>query len=222
MKIRLTNAWDVIPTEAIRIQKKLQAKVCLENKFSRIRLVAGCDIAIDAEKKLGYGGVIVYSYPDFNEIERKGTVADLRFPYIPGLLSFREAPVLLSAMSLLETEPDLFIFDGHGIAHPRGLGIASHMGLILNKPTLGCAKSLLCGTYNEPKAMMGSISPLEYKGSLVGNVLRTRNKVSPVFVSAGHKIDLPTATKILFESCDGYRIPKPTREADRFVGQLKP
>ena len=222
MIIPSLHPWDVPPREAVRIQRDLKNKLILKRKAGLVRLVAGCDIALDPVSNTGFGGVIVYSYPDLAEVERKSAFLTLRFPYIPGLLAFREGPVLLEVIASLENAPDVFIFDGQGIAHPRGLGIASHLGLFLDRPTIGCAKSRLYGTYEEPAWPKGSFSPLlDAQGKPCGAVLRTRDHVKPVFVSPGHRMDLKSAVEITLACVDGLRIPKPTREADHFVESLK-
>lgn len=150
MKIRAIHPWNVSPDEAIALQKQLRQNLDLTSSFSSPRLIAGCDMALDPERNEGYAGVLVYEWPELRLIEQQSAILPLGFPYIPGLLSFREIPVLTAAIEKLEHEPDLFIFDGQGIAHPRGMGIASHMGLILEKPSIGCAKSRLYGEYKEP------------------------------------------------------------------------
>jgi deoxyribonuclease V len=171
--------------------------------------------------------VIVFSLPDLEELEAVHAEEVLRYPYIPGLLSFRECPVLISAFEKLSAAPDVAMFDGQGIAHPRGLGLASHMGLLLGIPTIGCAKSRLVGHHREPGVVPGSFAPLRYKGdfmgreSIVGVVLRTRKGVRPVYVSPGHMVDLRSAIGIAMMCVDGRRIPRPTREADRRLKHLK-
>lgn len=215
------HPWNVSPAEARRIQTDLRKRVVLQNDFSHIDVIAGADLSIDKASNEGFAGVIVYTFPDLNEVERHHAHCKLSFPYIPGLLAFREAPVLLEAFAKVEREPDVIIFDGQGIAHPRGLGIATHMGLVLDKPTIGCAKSRLTGSFEEPGPEVGDYSPLMFGEKTIGAVLRTRQNVKPIFVSQGHKIDLETCIKILLQCSDGYRIPKPTREADHFVGQIK-
>jgi len=208
--------------QAIEIQNKLRKQVRLKNSFKRLRSIAGCDLAFTKDGKKAIGGVIVYSWPNLKEIERQFYIGKVTFPYIPGLLAFREAPILLKTIEKLKTEPDLFIFDGQGIAHPRKMGIATHMGLLLDKPTIGCAKSRLVGKYQEPGKKRGSISPLlTNDGRRIGNVVRTRDHVRPIFVSPGHKIDFQTAIRIMMDCADGFRIPKPTREADHWVAQVK-
>jgi len=208
--------------QAIEIQNRLRKQVRLKNSFKKIRFIAGCDLAFTKDGKKAIGGVIVYSWPDLNEIERQFYIGKVVFPYIPGLLSFREAPVLMNTIAKLKVKPDLFIFDGQGIAHPRRVGLATHMGLLLNKPTIGCAKSRLIGKYREPGKKRGSISPLfSNEGMKIGNVVRTRDHVRPIFVSPGHRIDFQTAIRIIMDCVDGFRIPKPTREADHWVAQVK-
>lgn len=194
----------------------------LKNRFEPVRFVAGCDMALDPVRNEGYAGVLVYSWPDLRLVEKQSAVLPLTFPYVPGLLSFREIPVLTAAIEKLKQEPDLFFFDGQGIAHPRGMGIASHMGLLLEKPTIGCAKSLLYGNYKEPGLKKGDTSPLYSKsGVVIGSVLRTKPACKPMFISPGHRIDLKTSLDLVMRCLDGYRLPKATREADKFVGALR-
>ncbi len=216
-----SHLWNLSPTEAIELQKKLAAQIVIEDQFSPIQKIAGADLALNLDKNEGIAGVILYEYPSLKEIERVYATAPLEMPYIPGLLSFREGPVLLKAFKKLKNSPDLILFDGQGIAHPRGLGIASHIGLILDIPSIGCAKSVLCGHYQEPEIQRGSCSPLIYKGKEIGAALRTKEKVKPMFISPGHRISLKTSLRIVLECNSGYRLPKPTREADRYVANLK-
>src|SRR5262249_3199279 len=151
-------------------------------------------------------------------IEAQYAVRETRFPYVPGLLSFREAPALIDAFARVQNQPDVVLFDGQGIAHPRGLGIASHLGLFLEVPTVGCAKSLLYGHYQDPGPKAGALSPLKSRtGDVVGQVVRTKDKVKPLFISAGHRIDLGSAVRVALEMCRGYRLPEPTRLAHQYV-----
>ena len=217
----MRHSWTLTPAEAIKLQKKLADQLILKDDFREIRQIAGADLALSSSKEEGVAGVIVYEYPSLQEIERVYAIGPLSFPYIPGLLSFREGPILLKAFEKLENKPDLILFDGQGIAHPRGLGIASHLGLILDIPSIGCAKSILCGRVEEPGPNRGDYSPLTFRGKIVGVALRTKEKVKPMFISPGHRISLKTSIKIVLECGSGYRLPKPTREADRYVGELK-
>ncbi len=221
VKIYHRHRWNVSYRQAIRIQDRLRKKVQLHSRLNKLNYIAGCDLAFSKDGKNAIAGVIIYRWPDLFEVERAVVKTRSIFPYIPGLLAFREAPTLVKVIKKLKTIPDLYIFDGQGIAHPRGMGIATHMGLLLNKPTIGCAKSRLCGTYREPAKRAGSYQPLIYKGKKIGLVLRTRTGVRPVFVSPGHKIQLKSAVQIILHCIDGYRIPKPTREADHLVESVK-
>jgi deoxyribonuclease V len=221
MKPRLRARWNLSPRQAARLQERLRERVVLKDKFESVRLVAGADLAFDPETDQAVAGVIVYRFPQMEEVERRSAWRKLRFPYVPGLLSFREGPALLAAFARLRTEPDLILIDGHGRAHPRFFGIACHMGVLLDKPTIGCAKSLLVGTHVEPGAKAGSSSPLVYHGDRVGVVLRTRDGVKPIYVTTGHRVSLDTAVQLVRQCLDGYRIPKPTRQADHYVRDLR-
>lgn len=217
----MNGKWNVTAQEAKAIQNDLAVQVIRHNSFGEIKTIAGADVAFNPETNTGYAGIIVYQYPNLQEMERTSATLPIKFPYIPGLLAFREGPVLLKAFAQLKTKPDLVMFDGQGIAHPRRLGIASHMGLWLNLPTIGVAKKVLIGKHQEPELTIGSQTPLVDKSETIGMCLRSRAKVKPIFVSIGHKIDLPTAVKFALQCLDGTRIPKPTREADHWVAQTK-
>lgn len=205
----------------MRLQERLRERVVLEDRFRRIRYVAGADIAFDPETNLAFAGVVVYRFPELEEVERRMARRKLQFPYVPGLLSFRESPILIAAFARLKTEPDLLLIDGHGLAHPRLFGLACHIGVLFDKPAIGCAKSLLVGEAGHPGVKAGSGAPLDFRGQQVGVVLRTRDGVRPIFVTQGHRVSLPTAVKLVRQCLDGYRIPKPTREADRYVRDLR-
>jgi deoxyribonuclease V len=221
MKPRVKPRWNLTPRQAIREQERLRGRVVLDDDFGTIRRVAGADLAFDPETGAAFAGVIVYRFPEMEEVERQSARRRLRFPYVPGLLSFREGPVLLAALARLRTEPDLILIDGHGRAHPRLFGIASHIGVLLDKPTIGCAKSLLVGEHDEPGLKSGATAPLWLKGERVGEVLRTRDRVKPIYVTTGHRVTLDSAVQFVKLCCDGFRIPKPTREADHYVRQLR-
>jgi deoxyribonuclease V len=221
MKPQVRTRWDLTPRQAMRLQERLRGRVVLEDRFGGIRFVAGADLAFDPVTNLAFAGVIVYRFPELEEVERRMASRKLRFPYVPGLLSFRESPVLLAAFARLRTEPDLLLVDGHGRAHPRLFGIACHIGLLLDKPTIGCAKSLLVGEFDEPAARAGATAPLILNGERVGMVLRTRENVKPIFVTQGHRVSLPSAVHLVRQCLDGFRIPKPTRQADHYVRELR-
>jgi deoxyribonuclease V len=221
MKPKFATRWDLSPREAMRLQERLRARVILDDQFKKIRTVAGADLAFDPATDTAFAGVIVYHFPELEEVERRYARRKLRFPYVPGLLSFRESPVLLAGFAKLRTEPDLILIDGHGLAHPRLFGIACHIGVLFDKPTIGCGKSLLVGEYKEPAAREGSSSPLIYRNLRAGTVLRTRSEVKPIFVTQGHRVSLDTAVRMVRACTDGFRIPKPTREADHYVRDLR-
>jgi deoxyribonuclease V len=221
MKTKLPTDWNLTPKEAIRVQQTLREQVNREDAFGPIHYVAGADLAFDLETNLAFAGVIVYQFPQLQEVERRTARRTLRFPYVPGLLSFREGPALLAAFEKLQIEPDVILIDGHGIAHPRRFGIACHLGLLLDKPAIGCAKSILVGDAGEPAARAGSTAPLVHQGERVGTVLRTRDRVKPIYVTIGHRVSLESAVQIVTQCVDGYRIPKPTREADHLVGACR-
>jgi deoxyribonuclease V len=193
----------------------------MDDRLPDVRRVAGADVAFDLKRSLAVAGIVLFSYPDLQEIERASAVVPLAFPYVPGLLSFREIPALLQAFSALRQEADLVFCDAQGYAHPRRFGMASHLGVLLDCPAVGCAKSRLLGTHRVPARPAGSWAPLRDSGEIIGAVLRTRDATNPLFISAGHRISLASSIDWVLRVCDGCRIPKPTREADHFVGQLK-
>lgn len=218
MEIIERHGWQVATARAREIQLELVAQVSRVDEVNSPRLIAGVDMSVNKETGMGTGAVIVLSYPGL-EIVATSVVRDrLAFPYVPGLLSFREAPLLLAACAGLAVMPDLILVDGQGIAHPRRLGLASHLGLFLDTPTIGCAKSRLCGCHEAPGAKPGSYAELTDGGEVIGAVLRTRAGVKPVYVSIGHKVDLPAARYWVLRCCRGYRLPEPTRLAHLAAG----
>ena len=221
MEPRLETRWDLTPREAMRLQESLRARVELQDRFGEIRYVAGADMAFDPATEVAFAGVIVYRFPCLEEVERRMARRKLRFPYVPGLLSFRECPILLAAFARLETEPDLILVDGHGRAHPRRFGIACHIGILFDKPTIGCAKSRLVGEHQEPGERAGATAPLMLEGERLGVVVRTRDGVRPIYVTTGHRVSLDSAVGLVKQCLDGFRIPKPTREADHYVRDLR-
>lgn len=221
MKLALPPRWNLTPREAVRLQEDLRGRVLLHDAFGPIRYIAGADVAFVLRTNVAFAGVIVYRFPELIEVERRMARGRLTFPYVPGLLSFREGPVLVRALTKLRTEPDLILIDGHGRAHPRLFGIASHIGVLFDKPTIGCAKSLLVGEHKMPGSSRGSATPLVFRGEVVGRVLRTRDGVKPIYVTTGHRVTTGTAVRLVQQCLDGFRIPKPTREADHYVRQLR-
>ena len=193
----------------------------LDVPLEKLELIAGADISYDKSTNKLYAGVLIFTYPQLELVECSQAIADATYPYIPGMLTFREGPALLEAFAKLKSEPDLLIFDGQGIAHPRGMGLAAHMGIALDKPSIGCAKTRLVGEYAEPDQAAGSFSPLMYNGQTVGVVLRTRKQVMPVFISCGHRMNLKQAIDIILACCRGYRLPEPTRQAHLYVNEVR-
>jgi deoxyribonuclease V len=221
MMIHPLHRWDLSQTEAVALQRELAGRVDVRTPLTRWDLVAGADVSYNRFSSAFYAGVVVLRAPDWTVVERQGAMRESPFIYIPGLLSFREAPALLEAFARVKSEPDVVMFDGQGIAHQRRLGIAAHMGLWLDRPSVGCAKSRLCGHYEEPGPEAGSVAPLRDRGDVIGEVVRTKDRVQPVFVSPGHKIDLPSSVRVVLNSCKGYRLPEPTRQAHLYVNELR-
>lgn len=223
MKALRLHRWNVTPKQAVQIQLRLRDRIEHVDRLgvSAIRRVAGADIALDLIRKVAIAGVIVYQFPEMQEIERVWARRELRFPYVPGLLSFREIPTLLAAFAKVRATPDLIFVDGHGLAHPRRMGIASHLGLVLDCPTVGCAKSILVGEHKELADKVGATADLIHKGEVIGKAMRTKNGAQPAYISIGHRVSLETAVRLALAASDGFRVPKPTREADRYVAKLK-
>ena len=223
MKYLKLHPWNVNYKEAVEIQKRLKKQIILKNSFKNLngKLIAGADVSYDKEIDRFYAGVAVFELQTMQKIEEVTASGKVSFPYIPGLLSFRESPILLRAFSKVKKTPDFIILDAQGIAHPRGIGLASHIGLLLNKPSIGCAKTRLIGEYNNVGKEAGYYSQLTIKGKAVGVVLRTRKNVKPVFVSPGHKIDLATSIDLVLKSCRGYKLPEPTRQAHNLVNKAR-
>ncbi len=211
MEYRDLHSWDVTPEEARQLQNRLRTQVISTDWFGTINTVAGVDIGL--KKDTAIASVVVLSFPELQVVDSVVTASPVRFPYIPGLLSFREIPPLLTTFDQLQTIPDLIIVDGQGIAHPRRFGLASHLGLILDKPTIGCAKSRLWGRYTEPDAEQGAYTYLTDKGEVIGAAVRTRTNVRVVYVSIGHRISLDSARIWTLACCRGYRLPETTRYA---------
>ncbi len=207
--------------EAIAIQERLRPLIRIAGGPGRVRLVAGADVAYDPGAGRLFAAVLVHSFPDMALLESRCVSEPVRFPYVPGLLSFREAPAVMRAFRRLRRIPDLLICDGQGIAHPRGIGLASHLGLLLGVPTIGCAKSRLVGKHDEVGPRRGDRVPLRLEGRVVGAVVRSRNGVRPLFVSPGHGIGLDPSVRWVLACCRGFRLPEPVRQADILVERLK-
>jgi deoxyribonuclease V len=215
------HRWDVSPAEAVEIQQRLRAQLNLQSEPEQIETVAGIDVSYDKGSDVLFAAIVVIRVADLRVLDTAGTTAVVPFPYIPGLLSFRECPAILQAWEKLRVKPDCLMCDGQGIAHPRRFGIASHLGVWLDLPSIGCAKSLLVGEYKEPGAKRGSAAPLVHRKEQVGVILRTKDNTGPVFVSQGHKISLKRAAEIVLACCTKYRIPEPTRQAHLRVNEIR-
>lgn len=218
MKLEILHSWQVTTAQALDIQHRLAPKVSRNNEVASPRFIAGVDISVNRVQGKATGAAVVLNYPELGLVEIKIVDGKLDFPYVPGLLSFREAPLALAACQSLTLTPDLILVDGQGIAHPRRIGLASHLGLFLDTPTIGCAKSLLCGSHEEPGEKPGSYAEIVDRGETIGVALRTRLGIKPVYISIGHKVDLRTAIYWALECCRGYRLPEPVRLAHLAAG----
>jgi deoxyribonuclease V len=217
MKIGLLHRWPTTPRAAIALQKQLAPRVCLRPAPRNVRLFAGTDVAFSPDGTQVVAGVVVWDAEADAVVEQRVARVACRLPYIPGLLSFRELPGVLAAFRRLQAEPQVVLCDAQGLAHPRRLGLASHLGLWLERPTVGCAKSRLCGDYREPGARKGNQAELWHSGERVGTVLRTRDNVKPLFVSPGHLCDHESAVHLALAAAKRYRLPEPTRLAHQLV-----
>jgi deoxyribonuclease V len=223
MKIKYLHHWNITYKEAVNIQQQLKEKLILDDKQfpGRISAIAGADISYSKQDDMFFAAVILLAYPTMDVVEEVSLTEKAPFPYIPGLLSFREGPALLKAFEKLKNVPDCVIFDGQGIAHPRGIGLASHMGLFLDIPTIGCAKKRLVGVHDEVGVEVGDYADLMLDSLIMGAVLRTKKKVKPLYVSPGHKIGLRRAVDVVLSCCRGYRITEPVRRAHLAVNRIR-
>lgn len=215
------HGWNVSPARAIEIQRELAARIRRRPPRGPLRRVAGLDAAFSRDGRSCIAGVVVWDRFSRRVIEQHIARRRLAFPYVPGLLSFREAPALLAALRKLRAAPDALMCDGQGLAHPRRFGLACHIGLIAGLPALGCAKSRLTGDHFQPGRARGARVPLTERGEVIGAVLRTREGVKPVYVSIGHDFDLASAIRLVLQCTAGYRLPEPARLADRLVSEAK-
>ncbi len=214
MKTRYSNRWDLSPRDAIALQTRLASRGRLKNavRYRDIRTIAGADVAYSQATDYCFAAVVVLRFPELSVIEEATHVCKAPYPYVPGLLTFREAPVLIQAFARIRTAPDVLVFDGQGIAHPRRMGLATHLGILFDRPSIGCAKSRLWGHYAEPGNLAGSwVALRDKRNRTIGSVLRTKRGCRPVFLSPGHKVTLPLARKIILRTVTHYRIPEVTR-----------
>jgi deoxyribonuclease V len=218
MRVVALHGWDVSTARARELQEGLAGTVVRTGTVPAPRYVAGIDVSVNRWTHQGRAAVVVLDYPAMTVAEVSAVCGDITFPYVPGLLTFREAPLVLAAWEKLGTAPDAVIVDGQGIAHPRRIGLAAHLGLCLGVPTVGCAKSRLIGEHEEPGLEAGSTADLRDGDEVIGRVVRTRTGIRPLYVSIGHLIDLPSAVELVLKCCRGYRLPEPTRLAHQAAG----
>ncbi len=209
--------WDLSPREAAQRQRELAGQVVTTDRFSAIRRIAGIDAGFPDDGQTTRVAIVVMSYPALEQVDEVVIEQPTSFPYVPGLLSFREVPAMLTALARLARVPDVILCDGHGRAHPRRFGSACHLGLLSGIPTIGVGKSRLCGSFDEPGLERGAWSPLLHNGETIGAVVRTRRKVSPVFVSCGHGVSLDSAIDLVLDCAPRFRLPEPIRGADRLA-----
>ena len=221
MRIRTLHPWNVTPAEAVRIQQRLRARLDLGAVRRGIETAAGVDVSYDKRSPTVYAAVVILQLATRRVLETATAIHETAFPYIPGLLSFREVPAALVAFARLRREPDCVLCDGHGIAHPRRFGLACHVGLLLGLPTVGCAKSVLVGQYREPGRRRGSYRMLYDKGERIGMALRTRDGVKPVYVSPGYRVSFRQARALVLRAHGGHRVPEPIRLAHLLVHALR-
>jgi deoxyribonuclease V len=220
MHIKNIHSWNLTIGKAKKLQVELASEVLHTPILKTPKIVAGTDCSLNLKTNRIFSAVVLFSYPKLEIMETKSANMPITFPYVPGFLSFRECPVLIEAFKKLKNTPDLVFVDGHGVSHPRKLGIASHLGLWLGISTVGCAKSVLVGKYKSLGKYAGSYDYLKDKGKTIALALRTKDNCKPVFISVGHKIDLESALKFTLKCFDGYRIPKPSRIADKLAREI--
>jgi deoxyribonuclease V len=220
MELHPRHAWDLTPAEAVALQRRLRSEIVADRAIDlgAVRLVAGVDVSVKNERSRA--AIVVVTFPGFLLVETAFAERPTPFPYIPGLLSFREGPVLEEAFGRLRAEPDVFLFDGMGIAHPRRIGIASHMGLWLERPTIGVGKTRLVGTNAALPEEKGAHVPLIDRGETIGAVVRTRTSTLPLFISPGHRAGIPSAVELVLACSPKYRLPEPIRLAHKAAGDF--
>jgi deoxyribonuclease V len=221
MRIEKLHGFDLSPEEARRLQEGLASRVEVGPALDleEVRYVAGADVS--TQDGMAYATVVVLDFPGLSVVEAQGFEAPLEFPYVPGLLSFREMPSLLGALEKVETAVDILVLDAQGLAHPRRMGLASHVGLFLDVPTVGCAKTVLVGKFEEPGMEKGNTTDMVHRGEVVGRAVRTRDGVSPVYISVGNGVDLDSSVELVLACCTKYRLPEPTRQAHNAANRLR-
>lgn len=221
MKLAIEHPWNLTPSEAIALQQRLRPQVVAHDDFGELRTIAGVDVGFELDGAITRAAVVVLRFPELQIIDQAVARMATTFPYVPGLLSFREAPAVLQALDMLRNLPDMLMYDGQGIAHPRRIGIASHVGLITGLPSIGAAKSRLVGEHTPVGEQHGDWSPLVHQGEIIGAALRTRPRTKPLYVSPGHRVGLESAMRIVLACAPKYRLPEPTRQAHHLASELK-
>ncbi len=219
MQVPKNLDWNLSPEAAAAQQRELASNVIEQNEFSPLHFVAGVDVGFENENTVSRAAAVVLTFPGLQPIESAVARRPVTFPYIPGLLAYREVPVVLDALAQLGNEPDIIIVDGHGRAHPRRFGIACQLGVLLDRATIGCAKSILVGNAQEPENRVGAWTPLEVKGEVIGAAVRTKLNVKPIYVSIGNKVDLSTAIDVVLKCTTKYRVPETTRYAHKVASE---
>lgn len=219
---KVRHPWSLTPRQAIALQQRLRSRVVTQDRLRPVRHVAGTDVGFERDGRITRAAVAVLSFPELKLVDYAVVRAPTRFPYVPGLLSFREIPPLLAALGRLRVRPQLILCDGQGVAHPRRCGLASHLGLACGIPTIGVAKTRLLGEHEEPPRSRGGWTPLLDAGETIGAVLRTRDNVKPLYVSAGHQVGLDTAIRFVMACVTKYRLPETTRWAHRLASGREP
>lgn len=217
MHVSVPHGWNLTPADARALQETLRSRIECRDRLPALHHVAGVDVGFEGGGQVTRAAVAVLSWPNLHVVDRALAWRETGFPYVPGLLAFRELPAVVAALNELDTEPDLVFCDGQGIAHPRRFGIACHLGLLIDRPAIGVGKSRLVGAHGEPGRERGSREALIDRGETVGTVLRTRTGVRPVYVSPGHRVSLATAVELVLRAAPRYRLPEPIREADRMA-----
>ncbi len=221
MQLIHSHPWRVTPRQASEIQLELKTHLIPHGQWNGPGLIAGADASYSRGSMILYAAVVVMKWPGLETVETSSVWGEVSFPYVPGLLSFREGPVLINAFCRLRCRPNVVIFDGQGIAHPRGIGLASHMGVLLDIPSIGCAKSRLVGEHEPAGEVPGNWAALIFKDQVVGAVVRTKKGVKPVFISPGHRLGLETSIRVVMNACAGYRLPEPLRRAHLLVNTVR-
>jgi deoxyribonuclease V len=219
---KIRHSWNLTPRAAIALQHRLRGRVVRLGRPRSLRYVAGADVGFERPRGLMRAAIAVLSFPDLALVDQAIARLPARFPYVPGLLSFREMPVLLAALSRLRVAPDVILYDGHGLAHPRRFGIASHLGVYCGIPTVGVAKSRLIGGHGQPPQRRGAWVPLRDRGETIGAVLRSRPHAAPIYVSIGHRLSLPAAVRLVMACTTRFRLPETTRWAHRLASGGRP